>query len=752
MQKLLLGKAHTVFRFSIPLFFLISFLQFSTVLNGQQIYFADPNNIFKKADLDDGLCLESLGLPNSTGYLSLDIDETNMKVYAIVNNGLTNGAKIFSTDLDGSNMQDIITSGLNSPWSITVDAAGGKMYWTERGFGGTLKRANLDGTNVETLASGSAGLLSLPARLALDVANNHIYLANTFSQRIVRYNLDGTGQAIIYQAAGQLGDVALDLTNGKMYWTEENEGKILRADLNGTNIETVVDLSGLAGSNRIRSLALDVPNGKIYWGNYDQSKISFSNLDGTNQMDLITQGISTPQELVICNSCADECQIPCSINSPTAGTSTCEGNNTTFNVTFTTTAGPGGTLEIVDQAGTIVGSGTVSPIKVTILNSTTASDGNYTIRFKDETTCSKSFKASVLKCPPCSFTSAVAATPSCDGDNVIFDLNFAATNPPNGALEVIDGAGNVRGSGTTSPIKVTIPGPTVATTNSATFTVRYVNENSCSKNFSVSLPKCPLCPDISAIPKNISCDGSNAIFDVEFTATQGFGGNIEVVEQIITFNASSATVVGSGTTSPIKVTIPGPTVSGNKTYIVRSADDPTCNTTINVTLLACRPSITFKSGNELMFGDPCSCSDLRNCDIGGVTYFHDTLTVTPTGGTTGLTITADAGATNFFTSVTCFGGGTPQVISSGTPIPETPAGSGIYKIEFWRPSGIVPTLSVTESGTKSTLPASTFQPVCTTQACLPPEPIPTMSQWGLIIFGLLLLNLGVVFVQRRELI
>ncbi len=32
------------------------------------------------------------------------------------------------------------------------------------------------------------------------------------------------------------------------------------------------------------------------------------------------------------------------------------------------------------------------------------------------------------------------------------------------------------------------------------------------------------------------------------------------------------------------------------------------------------------------------------------------------------------------------------------------------------------------------------------------EPIPTMSEWGLLIFGLIIMNLGVFFVQRRELI
>ena len=34
----------------------------------------------------------------------------------------------------------------------------------------------------------------------------------------------------------------------------------------------------------------------------------------------------------------------------------------------------------------------------------------------------------------------------------------------------------------------------------------------------------------------------------------------------------------------------------------------------------------------------------------------------------------------------------------------------------------------------------------------PPDPIPTMSQWGLLIFGLLIMNFSMVFIQRKEMI
>ncbi len=53
-------------------------------------------------------------------------------------------------NLDGSNVENIITTGLFEPSGITLDAAGGKIYWTDYGTD-RIQRANLDGTNVQDL-------------------------------------------------------------------------------------------------------------------------------------------------------------------------------------------------------------------------------------------------------------------------------------------------------------------------------------------------------------------------------------------------------------------------------------------------------------------------------------------------------------------------------------------------------------------------------------------------------------------------
>ena len=168
----------------------------------------------------------------------------------------------------------------------------------------------------------------------------------------------------------------------------------------------------------------------------------------------------------------------------------------------------------------------------------------------------------------------------------------------------------------------------------------------------------------------------------------------------------------------------------------------------------CPEAISYGSGNEITFGDPCKCDDPRNCKDSGVLYFHDTLTIPETGTmTTGLDIRINS-ASGFLIAVPCFGGAltVPVTGAAGTRIEEV-GSTGVYKIEFWRPSGVQPTLSVLEGGLVTTAPAATFQPICTEAACtpvVPIEPIPTMSQLGLMIFGLLVMNLGVFFVQRTE--
>ena len=74
--------------------------------------------------------------------------------------------KIQRANLDGSGVEDLITSGLSDPRGLALDLGAGKMYWTDRGTD-KIQRANLDGSRVEDLVTSG---LSSPSGLALDTS------------------------------------------------------------------------------------------------------------------------------------------------------------------------------------------------------------------------------------------------------------------------------------------------------------------------------------------------------------------------------------------------------------------------------------------------------------------------------------------------------------------------------------------------------------------------------------------------------
>jgi sugar lactone lactonase YvrE len=58
--------------------------------------------------------------------------------------------KIQRVNLDGTGLEDLVTTGLIAPRGIALDVAGGKMYWTDAGSS-KIQRANQDGSTVEDL-------------------------------------------------------------------------------------------------------------------------------------------------------------------------------------------------------------------------------------------------------------------------------------------------------------------------------------------------------------------------------------------------------------------------------------------------------------------------------------------------------------------------------------------------------------------------------------------------------------------------
>ena len=197
--------------------------------------------------------------------------------------------QIRRANLDGTNVQDIVT-GFGRPVGIALDLPGDKIYWTDRdnvdyanpNARNSIRRMDLDGTNIETLVTGGA---SVKEAIALDTAGGKMYWVdwNTFTGtgKIQRANLDGTNVEDVVSELRDPRGIALDLSRGKMYWTDGGAGKIQRANFDGSNIENLV--TGVVASY----LALDFSDSKIYWANWGAGKIQRANFDGSNVEDIV---------------------------------------------------------------------------------------------------------------------------------------------------------------------------------------------------------------------------------------------------------------------------------------------------------------------------------------------------------------------------------------------------------------------------------------------------------------------------------
>ena len=155
-------------------------------------------------------------------------------------------------NLDGSNIKTLLPGvfGLAS-LGIALDVAEGRMYWTDVNESpsgtGAIQRANLDGSNIETLITG----LEIPVGIALDVDEGKIYWTDAGSVgvfgdkipgtgKVQRANLDGSNiETLVTELETPVG-IALDVGGGKMYWTDAGTGNVQRANLDGSNIETLV--------------------------------------------------------------------------------------------------------------------------------------------------------------------------------------------------------------------------------------------------------------------------------------------------------------------------------------------------------------------------------------------------------------------------------------------------------------------------------------------------------------------------------
>ena len=231
-----------------------------------------------RADVD-GSNVETVldGFSDGTGCKDLVIDSDAGKLYfANRSDGL-----IERSNLDGSDRETVV-EGVN-PIGLALDLAESMIYWSDYTYNDPcIRRANFDGTNVQTLGDAATGC-SLEG-IALDLSARHVYFAERMTQHIKRCNMDGGGVVLILACWEGIGHPrGLALANGRIYWSSDEN--IYSATLSGDDVQPLVtDLP-----DDPYSLEYDAQEGQLYWvtgGSYG-GMIQRINIDGSGLQTLV---------------------------------------------------------------------------------------------------------------------------------------------------------------------------------------------------------------------------------------------------------------------------------------------------------------------------------------------------------------------------------------------------------------------------------------------------------------------------------
>src|SRR6185312_4341213 len=155
--------------------------------------------------------------------------------------------RVVSLNPDGSDRKVIVTE-CRYPDGIAVDVAAGHIYWTNMGNpkanDGSIERANLDGSNIETLVDTSQGdqrpgpdATKWCVGVAVDLDGGNVYWTQKGADNAGRGGMFRagieipTGQTasnradieVLYDGLPEPIDLDLDLKNRVMYWTDRGD-------------------------------------------------------------------------------------------------------------------------------------------------------------------------------------------------------------------------------------------------------------------------------------------------------------------------------------------------------------------------------------------------------------------------------------------------------------------------------------------------------------------------------------------------
>ncbi|XP_073514999.1 low-density lipoprotein receptor-related protein 4 isoform X1 [Phyllobates terribilis] len=197
--------------------------------------------------------------------------------------------RIMSANLNGSNVQEVVSTGLESPGGLAIDWIHDKLFWTDSGTS-RIEVSNLDGTHRRVILWNN---LEKPRAIALNPMEGTIYWTDWGNTPRIEYaSMDGSNRSVI--ADTHLfwpNGLTIDYAGKRMYWVDAKHHVIERADLDGSNRKAVIS-QGLP-----HPFAITVFEDSLYWTDWHTKSINSANkFTGKNQ-EVIRSKLHFPMDI-----------------------------------------------------------------------------------------------------------------------------------------------------------------------------------------------------------------------------------------------------------------------------------------------------------------------------------------------------------------------------------------------------------------------------------------------------------------------
>jgi hypothetical protein len=198
-----------------------------------------------------------------------------------------NHGHILRCDADGKNIEVLVRDRNDTPDGIALDVVRRHIYWTNMGSdpkadSGYIERSDVDGKNVITVVPKE--FTHTPKQLKFSAEDQRLYWSDREGMHVMRANLDGTNVETLVVAGTTEEDrlnpikwgvgIAVDCSSRWIYWTQKGgdnagQGRIFRARIDipaGQSPQTRNDIEVIY-SNLPEPIDLDIDFARrqLYW-------------------------------------------------------------------------------------------------------------------------------------------------------------------------------------------------------------------------------------------------------------------------------------------------------------------------------------------------------------------------------------------------------------------------------------------------------------------------------------------------------